>query len=396
MAARRAGAAPRFDAAGRIEAVLTGSAAPGREPRAAGPLTSVADALAALLADLPPVGPRTVAHRAAEGKVLAAPLRAPGPVPERSIALRDGFAVLAEDLVGASSFAPAMRAEPPPWVSLGDALPAGCDAVLPPDVVSEGGGFAEITASIAPGEGVRRKGEDAAPGAMLREAGRVLRASDAAVAQAAGVKTCAVREPRVGLLLGGAPDASTDVLLRFVASAGAQVTHQTVGERTRASAIVSTPPADLLLMAGDRALALDILARHGAVAAQALALRPGEAAACGRIGRTPVVIVPPRLEAALALALVLVRPCLDRLAGVAATAPAPTRALVRKISSRLGVTELVLLRETPGGLEPLAVGDVTLAAIGAAERWCAVPPQSEGYAAGELIETLPLWQNPSA
>jgi molybdopterin molybdotransferase len=372
--------------------VVTGSATPGHEPRQ-NALTSVADALAALLADVPPVAARTVALRAAEGKVLAAPLHAPGPVPERSIALRDGFAVRAEDLVGASSFGPVMRPEAPPWVWIGEALPAGCDAVLPPDAVSEAGAFVEITASVAPGEGIRRRGEDAPGGAVLREAGQVLRASDAAVAQAAGVKTCAVREPRVRLLLGGAADASTDFLLRFVASAGAQVMHQAVGERTRAGAIVSTPPADLLLMAGDRALALDILARHGVVVAEALALRPSEAAACGRIGRTPVVIVPPRLEAALALALMLVRPCLDRLAGAAAAPAPPPRPLVRKIASRLGLTELVLLREAPGGLEPLAVGDVTLAAIAAAERWCAVPPQSEGYAAGELIETLPLWQN---
>ena len=387
------------DAAGRRredEAVARSSAAPEPGPRQSSALTSVADALAVLLAGVPPVAPRNVALRAAEGKVLAAPLRAPGAVPEQAIALRDGFAVLAEDLVGASSFAPVMRSEPPPWVAIGDPLPAGCDAVLPHDAVSDAGGLTEMTAAVAPGEGVRRKGEDAAAGAVLREEGRVLRATDAAVAAALGLKTCAVREPRVRLLLGGAPDASTDFLLRFVASAGAQVMHQVVGERTRASAIVSRPPADLLLMARDRALGLDILARHGRVVAEALALRPGEAAACGRIGNTPVVIVPPRLEAALALALMLVRPCLDRLAGAAGPRPAPPRPLVRKISSRLGLTELVLFREAPGGLEPLAVGDVTLAAIAAAERWCAVPPQSEGHAAGELIETLPLWQNATA
>ena len=191
------------------------------------------------------------------------------------------------------------------------------------------------------------------------------------------------------LSINARPDAAADFLQRHAVVAGAQVAHQAVGERTRASAVASTPPADLILMVGERALAMEILGRHGAVTAEAVALRPGEGAGCGRIGEAPVVIVPPRLDAALAVALLLIRPCLDRLSGARPRSAHQGR-LARKIASGLGLTELVLIRETSAGFEPLAVGDLPLSAMGGADHWLAVPPESEGYADGELVEAHPL------
>ena len=40
--------------------------------------------------------------------------------------------------------------------------------------------------------------------------------------------------------------------------------------------------------------------------------------------------------------------------------------------------------------EMVACGDLTLCAMAAADAWLAVPPDSEGCAAGELVEALPL------
>lgn len=350
-------------------------------------LVPVAEALAALLARLAPVPPRTLPLRAAEGRILAAPLVAPAPVPAAAIALRDGFAVAAEAVVGAAAYAPVFLAEPPPWVAAGERLPPGADCVLPPDGVSEAAGLFEVTASAAPGEGVRRAGEDAPAGAILGAPGEALCALDLAAAEAAGLKACSVREPRLRLLsVAARPDAASDFLQRFAVLAGAQVVNQQIGERTRDNAVLGAPPADLIVMAGDRGLAAEILARHGAVTAHGLALRPGEGALCGRIGAAPVVIVPPRLDAALALALLILRPCLDRLADARPRPPLTRAPLTRKIASGLGLTELALLRGSEAGFEPLAVGDLPLAAMAKADAWLAVPPDSEGFAAGELVE----------
>jgi molybdopterin biosynthesis enzyme len=358
-------------------------------------LTPVAEALARLLAGVPPVEPRRVPLRAAEGKVLAAPLQALAAVPARPVALRDGWAVTAEEVVGASPYSPAFLDQAPAWVAAGDELPRGKDCVLPPDAVAApvgagAAGAAEVSASGAPGEGVRRAGEDAAAQATLRRAGGQVRALDVVVGAAAGIELCAVREPRVRVLLvGGRPTPSSDYLQRFAVQAGARVEHQAFRERTRLSVIMSTPPADLLLMTGDMGLAADVLAAEGGVLARSVALRPGEGTLCGRFGATPALVVPPRLEAALAVALTLVRPCIAHLAG-AEPEPWVRAPLVKKIASALGLTEVALLRRAAEGFEPLACGDLTLCAMAAADAWLAVPPDSEGCAAGELVEALPL------
>lgn len=357
-----------------------------REARADAALAPVAEGLAALLSGIDPVASRTEPLRAAEGRILAAAIRPPGPVPPAALALRDGYAVASEAVVGASAYSPVLLPALP-LVRAGGMLPSGTDCVLPPDAACRAAaGLVEVTASLPPGDGVRRVGEDAAAGAPLRHAGEVMRAIDVAAAAAAGLRACTVREPRVRVLSAASkPDAVTDLLQRMAVLGGAQVVHQQVWEPTRQNAIVGAPPADLILIAGDMPLAREILARNGAAVAGGLALRPGEGAVCGRIGAAPVVIVPRRLDAALALALVVVRPCLEHLSGAHPPPATQRRPLTRKISSALGLTEVVLLAETAAGFAPLAIGDLPLAAIGRADAWLAVPPESEGYPAGELV-----------
>jgi molybdopterin biosynthesis enzyme len=94
------------------------------------PLTPVEAALAALLESCRPVEPEETPVAEAIGAVLADPLRAPGPVPRRALALRQGWAVNAADIVGASPYAPMPFAGTPAFVQTGDALPPGTDAVL--------------------------------------------------------------------------------------------------------------------------------------------------------------------------------------------------------------------------------------------------------------------------
>ena len=87
-------------------------------------------------------------------------------------------------------------------IDAGDALPSGCDAVLPVDAVTIRGGRIEAVAALAPGEGVLPAGDDATPRRPLRRAGERLRALDIAVMAAAGIETVTVRSPRVGVVRG--------------------------------------------------------------------------------------------------------------------------------------------------------------------------------------------------
>ena len=101
------------------------------------PLAAVRDAL---LARLEPVAVEILPLREALGLVLAAALTAPEDLPRSPLALRDGVAVRALDMVGAGPYAPAPLPVAAPC-QVWDALPAGCGAVLPADAVEGAAGM---------------------------------------------------------------------------------------------------------------------------------------------------------------------------------------------------------------------------------------------------------------
>ena len=81
----------------------------------------------------------------------------------------------------------------------GGVLPPGADAVVMIEYTAEAmSGTIEVVRPVAPGDGVVRADEDAAPGAALVPAGRPLRAQDLGMLAAAGVTSVTVHaRPRV-------------------------------------------------------------------------------------------------------------------------------------------------------------------------------------------------------
>jgi molybdopterin biosynthesis enzyme len=122
------------------------------------------------------------------------------------------------------------------------------------------------------------------------------------------------------------------------------------------------------------------LAERGEVIAHGLALQPGRTAAIGKIGRTPVIVIPGAPDQALAVWWTLALPALDRLAG--RQRRTMTLPLARKIASSVGIAEVVLLERRDGAWMPLAVGDLPFETVARADAWLLVPGDSEGYAAG--------------
>jgi molybdopterin molybdotransferase len=330
--------------------------------------------------------------------VLAEPLRATAPVPAYAVALRAGWAVAAADVVGASPYAPVQLAKAG-RVKAGQALPAGMDAVVPPDAATSRTGFWEIVAETAPGEGVRRAGEDAAAGVILRAAGEQMRPNDIAVAHALGISHLLVRQARVRILslpAAAGVDAAADLVSRVAEAAGVSVEQisLTSGDTAAIAASLAEPGSNLSVVVGTGSGRNDpgheALAAAGSVITGGIALRPGESSGCGFVGAVPVILAPGRLEGALAATLTLIVPCIDYLTGASARLPPLSGPLTRKVSSVVGMTDLVLLRRRAESLEPVAVGDLTLAAIAGADAWLAVPPDSEGFAAGETVRAFLL------
>ncbi|HMK80024.1 MAG TPA: molybdopterin-binding protein [Xanthobacteraceae bacterium] len=346
-------------------------------------LTPIGDVLARVAALARPVAPREMPLAEAEGRVLAQVVRITAAWPAAPIALIDGWAVRAAAIEDAGPYAPVPLSTAPARVDAGDALPSGADAVLPLDAVTIGGDIAEVHASATVGDGVLEAGADAGAGQMLRYPGAKLRAIDVAALQAVGVSRVAVREPRVRVVSVGA-DPTALAIARAVASHGANVIFVRALERALAE------DADAIVAIGGTGAGRDHhsveqLARAGQVDIHGFGLSPGETSALGGVGKQPVLLLPARLDAALAAFLVVGEALLRGLTD-APISPGMPVALRRKITSTVGLAEVVPVCRGPDGVEPLASGYWPMQAIARADGWVLVPPESEGYPAGTRLE----------
>jgi molybdopterin molybdotransferase len=337
-------------------------------------LTPLDVALAALLSTRGAVPPRRLPLADAVGKVLAEDVVALAPVPAATVALIDGHAVASLDLAGASPYAPAVLPALPPFVRIGEALPPGCDAVLPADAVTVSGALAEVGHSPAPGENARRAGEDGAPGHLIRGAGLPFRPVDALIAREAGSREAAIRPATLLVRADGPIVPWSEALLAGLP--GVEVLIDTAsGARDPGG---SGPDPDLVVLVG----------RSGT--ASGLALREAEDAGIAPHGRTPVITAAARPSALAALSLALVRPFFAALTGQPAQRAGLRGPLLRKAASRVGLTEVVLIRDRGDGIEPLSVGTLPLAALAQADGYLLVGPESEGLAEGSIVEAACL------
>ena len=326
------------------------------------------------------------------------------------MALQDGWAVVAEETLGASPYAPAFTTIPPKRVAFGDILPDFADAVLPlPNVGTTPNSF-EILSSAAPGEGVRARGGDLAEVEVIVPAGRKLELLHLALLRLAGVESIAVRIPRVRILH------QCDVgswLEAMVEQEGAHsiaepLAHQSV-EQLVASLVI--PDADFIIAIGTRDTRDAVIRAVGSLGEMLfrnVALLPGQGICCGTIfyrsgpesvassnssepTPLPVLFIPNRMECVLTAWLLFVQPSLRELAGSGYHDIEVCLPLARKITSAPGLSELALVRRVTNPndktmlWEPLATGDITISAIANADAWLLVAAESEGYAAGQSV-----------
>lgn len=319
-------------------------------------LTPLQDCLDQALDGLAPVEAAPLAPRAAVGHVLAQDARLPGDSPAGHEALRAGVAVAALDLVGASAQMP-LSLRQAPRVAPGMPLPPGTDAVLPDEGTDRlGPGVAAIRA-IDPGEGVRRAGHDGRAGDLLLPAGRQVRLAQAWAAELAGIDQLWVRRPRCRVAL---PDPAQA---------------QYVAHWARALGAICAEDAP------------DLILRPVPDHCPRLALAPAETAWIAGpgtgSGSVLEVWLPARFDAMVAALLALALPALAALAG--GQLRLCTRPVMRKLPSRVGMAELVLLQEEASAWAPAPVGLITLSGLARAEAFAILPAAGEGLAAGGIL-----------
>lgn len=375
----------------------------------------------------------TVPLTAARHRVPAGSVTAPHALPGFARSTVDGYAVRAADTYGVSDGLPGylevtgavlMGAEPDVTVGpgtvasmpTGGVLPPGADAVVMVEYTAEAmPGTIEVVRPVAPGDGVVRADEDAAPGAELVPAGRPLRAQDLGMLAAAGVTEVAVHtRPRVTVLSTGdevvppgtaalrpgqVRDATAVALAALVADAG--------GEPVLGGIVPDDAAAlDTALRAALRTSDLIVISAGSSVGARdetagvvrglgppgiwchGLAIRPGKPTLLAECGDVPIIGLPGNPRSALVIFRLLGVPLVRLVGGCTTPPPEPAvRArLARDLASATGRLDVVQVQVRDGVATPLFGLSALLSVLTAADGFVVVPEDATGLGAGAEVE----------
>jgi molybdopterin molybdotransferase len=357
----------------------------------------VADARARILADVAGATPEeTLPVARALGRVLARDVRAPFDVPPADNSAVDGYAVQGTDLVPGGRARLRVVADLPAGavyegrvgpgqtlrIMTGAAMPQGADTVVPQELSESAGDWVHLRA-VEPGANVRARGEDVRTGALVLQAGAVLRPQELGLLASLGLADIrAHRRPRVALLSTGDEvvepghprrpgqiyDANRFSLGGMVEGAGADPIDlgivPDVREVVRERLLHAADAADVVLTSGgvsvgDYDFVKSVLDEVGSMDFWQVAMQPGRPFAVGRIGKTRFYGLPGNPVASVLCFHLFVRPALWKLGGrtrlepecVTATAAEPMRKKAGRREFKRGV-----LRFTDRGYEVSTTG----------------------------------------
>jgi molybdopterin molybdotransferase len=354
-------------------------------------LTPLADVLTHVDELVTPIAPISVSLGEARGRVLATDI-ATGPHPLRPLALRDGYAVGWEETSDAGSYAPAPLSLAV-RVEVGAPLPEGADAVTALDAVDDSAAQPQALASVTPGEGVLPRAQDADGAEPLLRAGTGLGNIEIAVLAALGTTHVSVRAPAVKII-NTRQDLVSQAIASMLITTIAPFAQVQLFEGLDET-VLRSPHADLIIVVGgsgtgERDRSVSVLARAGRVVVHGVGLSPGETTALGLIGTAPLLIVPGRLDAALADWHVIGAHILRRLTARSGVPQFQDAKLARKIASTVGLVEFVPVCADGDAVTPLASGYLPWRALLQATGYVLVPASSEGFAAGAIVRVTPL------
>jgi len=399
------------------------------------PLTPLIPARQAALGAIAPVRPEPVPLLLAHGRFLAMAVSAPRSLPGCDNSAMDGWAVRAEETLGANRDRPVrlrivdtvyagslpsriLQPGEAARVFTGAPIPSGADAVVRQEAArDEGDGGVSLFITVSPGNDIRRTGEEVLAGTPLFPAGQRVDASVLGVLASLGAATALVRRaPRVAVLATGdelvSPGTPTlphqvyESNLALIAAlsreAGAEVV---AAERARDDvAELSTtltklvPRADVLFTTGgasvgDKDHVKRVLTELGAhFLVDGVALKPGKPVAVARLGDMAVVVLPGNPGAATVAFDQFGRPLLLRFQGVSEERRRLRVRLSEGRHKQAGLTYLITttVEYREGGglpwarLRPQGAGQI-LQNVGA-EGIVILPPGRADFAEGDEVE----------
>jgi molybdenum cofactor synthesis domain-containing protein len=363
----------------------------------------------------------------AHGRVLAQDVVSSSDVPPFARAAMDGYAVRADDTVGASRAEPkrlrcieqvftgqvATSALGPGQcieIATGAPMPRGADAVVMVEETDAAGSDVRVFTPVFPRQNVGRQGSDIQAGQTVLRAGELVTPSRLGAIAALGVADVVVyARPRVAILSTGneivdpgqplAPGQIHDIHKYTVSAVVANNGGLAVPLRTVSDSLADLEHAvdeclneDLLVFSGgssvgERDLILDVIAARGEVLFHGISVKPGKPTAFGRIREAVVFGLPGYPTSCLTNAYILLAPALRRIARLPAMPPrSVTLPLGQRIASAPGRHQFYTVRIEDGAAMPAfkASGDIT--SMSRADGYIEIPEHTDIVEPGTLVE----------
>jgi molybdopterin molybdotransferase len=400
------------------------------------------DALAVLLANLPPANPcvEIIPVENTLGRINASDVLAPESLPAFDRSTVDGFAVHASDTFGASESLPTylllaeeismgkpaelpLKPRHAAPIHTGGMLPPGADAVVMLEYSQfTGGSEVEILRPVAPLENILKAGEDIQSGQILLPRGKLIRPPEIGGLSALGIQSISCfPKPNVGILSSGdevippgqiplpgqVRDINSFTLSALAEKHGASVTrygilpdeeeiiHQRLKEVLQQSDLV-------IITAGSSASTRDLTARvvhqmgGPGVLVHGVNLKPGKPTILAVCDGKPIIGLPGNPVSALVVAGLFVVPVIHHLSGLT-TPPQQSRVpahLTINLASQAGREDWVPVKLIPSAegwlAEPIFYKSNLIFSLVAADGLIRIPPISNGLPAMELVEVYIL------
>ena len=383
----------------------------------------------------PLVQVETVAVRAALGRVAATDIKSTVRVPNHTNAAMDGYALAGRDLPGGKGkqlqvIGVSMAGKPFDGtvgegqcvrIMTGAVMPAGTDSVIIQERVERQGDLITVEEGEKPGANVRRAGEDLEVGAIAIAAGRRLNPSHLGLAASLGfAELPVVRRPRVAffsngdelravggtLAIGELYDSNRYTLYGMLSELGVEMVDLGIvpddADTVAAAFEQAAACADMVITsagasAGEADYVRQTLGRLGEVLFYKVAIKPGRPMAFGRLGDSLFFGLPGNPVSVMATFEIFVKPALRQLAGEAPVEPlrlrVKTTTPLKKRPGRAEYQRGVLSTDAAGATAVRSTGEQgsgILSSMGEANCFIILPTDSEGVAAGEMVEVRPF------
>ncbi len=347
----------------------------------------------------------------ANRRVVAEEVRSPLDVPPFARAGMDGFAVRAEDTVGASQLEPRflrvlekvytgqvpttrVRGGTCVEIATGAPMPDGADAVVMVEETERATATeVRVFTPVYPRQNVGRQGADIVRGQVVLRAGDVLNPSRIGALAALGALEVEVfAQPTVAILSTGNEivdpgrnlkagqiyDINKFTLSTIIAEHGSTP----VSFQTAEDTLVFSGGSSV----GERDLILDVLGRRGNILFHGIAVKPGKPTVFGAIDGKPVFGMPGYPTSCLSNAYMLLVPALRRMARLP-----PFRMntillpIAQRIVSTTGRHQFYTVRVADGQAFPAfkASGDITSMSL--ADGYIEIPASTEIVEKGETV-----------